>query len=149
MQLIFHTSEGDRSFGDKDSILKIEVSYKFKGEVFNQFKDQMFHNKFLITIKRGIRKANFDFYDSEYNWELGKKDLNERGLVSALDSIIRDSLSGSMVLEDFLREFGSNYENVKIWKACRRSYFKLSDKLYLRKDILYEISEAINEIENS
>lgn len=116
--------------------------------------DNNLHDKYLVSVVCGESKIRFAYYDSEFAFQSGKRELNENDLKNAFCSFVSDAISGKMAFEDFCSEFGYeisspsghsyNTRSHSIWTACRRYSDKLDN--LLPDDIdRYDLVNYLNE----
>ena len=127
---------------------KIEISAKANGTHYSENKyGGGTVNQFKITLSYDGRSTSFDFFDSIYNYNQGKKLLLESELPWCLYCFISDALAGQMSFDDFMGEFGYEdwKEGKRVWKACG----KMSDKYDDLFDDDFDIYDFINYIQET
>lgn len=133
------------------------ITGTYKGTVLgfpNSKEDNLYHNRFLITVKRVLDngktiKRSFNYYGSSVDYEkhrekqersLSIKDpeLNEEKLLFAFRSFIEDAIAGDMGFDDFCGEFGYDTDSrraEKIHKECKKSGQKVFDIGLFQSDL--------------
>lgn len=129
-----------------DKRYAITGTYKSTVLGFPNSEDKLYHNEFLVTIKRVLDngetiKRSFKYYGSVVDYEkhrekqerrLSIKDpeLNEKDLLFAFRSFIEDAIAGDMSFNDFCGDFGYDTDSrraEKIHKLCQKSLKKTLD----------------------
>lgn len=114
--------------------------------------DQLYHNKFVITVKRVLDNGKtslgkrFDYYGSYADYEKGKTSLTAKDLLFAFRSFIDDAICGSETFDDFCGNMGYDTDSrtaEKIHKLCQKSLDKAYDLGIFRSE-LYDTLEVLS-----
>ena len=134
----------------KDNIaLNVESSFIETVKGFpNSKNDDMYHNRFSITIESPSSiKQSFDYYGSYADYSKNITSLPESDIRNALGCIMSDGLNGFMDFEEFCGEYGYDDDSrnaERIHKACIDTKDKLESLDILEEDMI-TISTDINE----
>ena len=113
--------------------IPLTVTGRYVGEVdhFPNTDDNMYHNKFIITVRSGNgEKITFPFYDSYQNYLEGKTTLSKQDLLYSLRALFDDATLGDMSFDDFCGETGYDcYDDRararRVYKACQNALRKV------------------------
>lgn len=92
--------------------------------------DNAFHNFYTIAVERNNTIITFNFYDSIYNTEKGKKLHTLDDMLHAFNCFLLDSIAyyDFPTLVDFIENFGYDSEDIKMAKkvfdGCKSNYNK-------------------------
>jgi len=123
----------------------------YKGVPVNKWGGWCYKHK--ITIVREDKRVNFTFFNSQNAYSNGQEYLTERDMKDALDCIISDAICyyNSGGWNDFANEFG--YEDYtkarRVYRACADTYVKLTDKLGIIPEDLFDIANYLRNIEEA
>lgn len=112
-------------------------------------------NHFIINVKNesNDREINFDFYDSEKNYDDGIEELDKMSLFSAFQCGMGDALiPDDYELSEFLEEYGylesgeKALEGIKSYEACQVMLENVTQMLI---ETLSDWINYISDIENN
>ena len=112
-------------------------------------KDVNYHGHFKITLTTESGSDSFDFYGSAFDAGKNKTEMTDDDLMSALECIISDALTGIYSFEEFCSEFGYDEDSrsaERMHKACEDTYNRIV-AIGISEDEMYEIVNDINESE--
>lgn len=128
---------------------EVKMSAKYVDSIYNVWGDKQWHNKFIVTIRTANGKTSFSFFDSTYNYNAGKTEIEGDDLKGCLDCFLSDAscYDCSRDFEDFCNELGytsmSDYKRAKsAYNGCKKHY---ESAVRLFGADYYEIANAINE----
>ena len=129
--------------------LKVTPRYVETVQGFPFGQDSLPHNHFRIRVKSSRTEIarTFSFYGSAADQEQGRKTLNKKETLWALDCLIGDAVSGLLDLNQFGAEMGfpgDCLKAIRIYNGAKRATAKLRD-LGIEGDLLYEVSNAIRD----
>ena len=120
------------------TVIKIRKKGVVEGFPFDN--DKLPHIKYSVTLKRGMKRYTFPFYDSYYNYKV-KKEPTAYDILASLQCY---PIEGT--IDDFAREFGYKINSVsdfnrvqKTWHACKLQYDKLANLFGINIEKLREI----------
>ena len=130
---------------------KFELSYKFFKEYYrDELKSfNLPHYAYRVYVKRLDMstpiQTSFLFHTSNHDWQQGKQSMDKNEIIGAFYCFLGDAHTGNMSLEEFLREFGYEYnrESVRIYNACKRSLDKMENLGIFESEIV----DMLNEIQ--
>jgi len=128
----------------KDMKLSLTASFKDKVDNFPNDEDGKPHNHFVITVQTEKGKEDFDYYDSNANFEAKKQTLDEPDVKEAFNSILQDANDATKTFEDFVGALGLKTQDrakaKKIYEVAVENLNKLL-KLGIKREDLESLVE--------
>lgn len=124
----------------------------YKGVPINKWGGWCYKHK--ITIVRGDKKVNFNFFNSQIAYSKRQEYLTDRDMKDAFECIVDDAIVSYNYSNfiDFAENYGyDDYDEAKrVYYGCNRTFLKLNYVLDLEPDDLFDIANYLrNEYEEN
>lgn len=114
----------------------------------NDDNSNMLHNQFRVRVYNAYtgKATYFNFYGSNYDYEMGKRELYGKELLSAFHCFLDDCICAKNDFNEFCADLGYDNDSIKalrIYRECQRS-LKKYDRIFSSVDI-YDLANYLQE----